>query len=434
MISGQVDNETTEQVIVAHYQGKTYSFNRTTNGGRGESNAWSKELGSKWNYDKLPLIGEVVATPLRTVDTDSLTNDEIPTVLIQKLTKAYRLRGTDVDESRTMSDVFQDVLATIESNPDNLSKYHSDGRSNKEKPQVKVTATKTMARPIAPVIKVVHSDNYTENSLSFVPSLADPEVSGYVNRSFDGVSDFDVLDHALINKLNVSLVGEAGTGKTSCAIAWAGHRGLRVYRVNFNAGIESSQLFGKLLPTEEGKLVWQDGGFTECWRNGNALIILDEMSFMPPKQSGTLFPSLDKRILPLLDNKGEVIPAGENVLVVGCWNDGYRGNNKPNQAFIDRFHHKLVFNYDIDIERKFIRSETLLTLAKQMREEAIAGVYETPISTRLLKNFQKFATELNYDYAVSNFVNNFTAEERPSVKLLLEAHRHNLESELSDVA
>ena len=81
-------------------------------------------------------------------------------------------------------------------------------------------------------------------------------------------------------------------------------------------------------------------------------------------------------------------------------------------------------------EKKFIKSDTLLELAKQMRADSIAGIYETPISTRILKNFQKFASEMNYDYAVDNFVNNFTDEEKSSVKLLLEAHRTNLESEL----
>lgn len=433
MITGKVNDSTIQQVIIAPFNGINHYFERTSNGGRGESNAWSKSqlIG---NYE-LSLIGEVVATPLRTVDTDSLVSDELPNVLIQKLTKQYRLRGDTVDESKRMENVIQDVIETISDNPDNLSKFYSDGRSNREKPIVIQQVAKPITKPIAPVIRVVHNDNYKEDSLSFTPSLQDTEVSGYVNRTFDGVSDFEIFDHALTNNLNVSIVGEAGTGKTTSAYSYAGHRNLRFYRINFNAGVESSQLFGKLLPDENGKLSFQDGGFTECWRNGNAVIVLDEMSFMPPKQSGILFPCLDSaRKLILLDNKGESIPAGENVLLIGCWNDGYRGNNKPNQAFIDRFHHKLVFDYDTEIEKQFIKSQTLLTLAKQLREEAIAGVYETPISTRLLKNFEKFATELNYDYAVANFINNFAGEERASIKLLLDAHRYNLELELTGVS
>lgn len=430
MISGKVNSQTTNQVIITNYSNTTYLFERTTTGGRGESNAWYKvdSLDKDYCY---PLIGEIVATPLRTVDTDSLSIGEIPTVLIQKLTKQYRLRGDVVDETKTMSDVIQDVLALIADNPNNLSTYHSDGRSNKEKPIVVKQVVQSKPKTIAPVIKITH-ENYSDSALSFVPSLSNPEVANYVNRTIAGdTDDFAIFDYALANKENVAIVGEAGTGKTTSVMSWAGHRGLRFYRINFHAGVESSQIFGKLLPQEDGKLAWQDGGFTECWRNGNAVIVLDEMSFMPPKQSGILHPCLDnQRVLILLDNKGEVIPAGDNLLIVGCYNEGYRGNNNQNQAFKDRFQHKLEFKYDTTIEKNFIHSETLLTLAKQMREEAIAGIYETPISTRLLKNFQKFAKEISYEYAVDNFINNFANDEKGSVKLLLEAHRHNLEAEL----
>jgi MoxR-like ATPase len=113
-----------------------------------------------------------------------------------------------------------------------------------------------------------------------------------------------------------------------------------------------------------------------------------------------------------------------------CWNDGYKGTSKFNEAFADRFFVKLNFEYDTDIEKKFIPSNTLLELAKSMRADTIAGVYETPVSTRLLKQFVDLAQNLSYDFAVDNFVNNFREDERSSVKLLLDSQRHNLELEL----
>ena len=66
-----------------------------------------------------------------------------------------------------------------------------------------------------------------------------------------------------------------------------------------------------------------------------------------------------------------------------------------------------------------------------MRDDAIAGVYETPVSTRLLKQFVDLAQNLSYDFAVENFVNSFRDDERGSVKLLLDSQRHNLELELT---
>ena len=352
MITSKVDSTKNRQTLIATHNSNEYIYERITDGGRGATNAWAKIL--SLTNDVEQIVGEVLSTPLTLVDIYDLDNNKMPNVLIQKLTKQFRLRNQNVSDQLTNQDVFKEVLNLIQQSPDLLSKYRSDGRVNKSATTAQTPAPKVVVtKPIAPVIKVVQQE-VSENALSFIPSLNNPEVSGYVNRTFaGGVTDFDVLDYAIANKENVAFVGDAGTGKTSCVFSWAGHRGLRVYRVNFHAGIESSTLFGKILPQENGNLMWQDGGFTECWRNGNAVIILDEMSFMPPKQSGILFPSLDnQRVLILLDNKGEVIPAGDNLLIVGCYNQNYRGNQLMNQAFLDRFQHKLVFDYDTEIEKK----------------------------------------------------------------------------------
>ena len=438
MVSAQLDKDVSRQVIITSHNQKIYSWSRTTNGGRGESNAWKPFNESPLRFADLSefLLGEPIVIPLTEVDKSAIENNELPNVLIQKLTKQFRNKDNYLNVKDTMRSSIDNFLLLLDSDPTKLGVYHKDGRTNKVTTPTGTKKENQVVTPIAtqpkPIIKIVH-DNYKENSLSFVPSLSNPELANYVERVFaDGITETQIYDLALANRESVAIVGEAGTGKTTSTMAYAGRRGLRYYRVNFNAGVESSQLFGKLLPTEEGKLVWQDGGFTECWRNGHAVIHLDELSFINAKQSGVLFPTLDDtKTLTLLDNKGEVIPMGDNVLIVGSYNDGYRGNNKLNQAFIDRFNHKLVFDYDTNIEKKFIPSTTLLELAKQMRADSIAGIYETPVSTRLLKNFVRFATQLGYNYAVDNFLNNFTPEERSSVKLLLDAHRHNLELELT---
>jgi hypothetical protein len=438
LISGQENATTTKQVIIATHDKNNYAWARTTNGGRGETNAWFvadyNGLSIYTTTNEIPIVGEVLSTPLTSVDIEAITTGQMPNVLIQKLTKQYRLRHNNISNNK-MSDVINDVVSIIETDPTQLVKYRSDGRSDKNATTngVNKVATTIKTTPITkPVIKITH-ENLDSNSLSFIPSLSNPEVSGYVERKFaNGVSEEQIYDYAIANNYNVLLEGEAGTGKTTSAMVYASKRNLRYYSVNFNAGIESSQLFGKFVPDTNGSLKWQDGGFTECWRNGNAVINLDELSFMPPKQSGMLMPCLDnRRQLILLDHEGEVIPAGENVLIIGSYNQGYRGNNKFNQAFADRFQLKMTFDYDTQIEKKFIPSNTLLELAKQMRADSIAGIYETPISTRLLKNFVEVSRNLGYEFAVDNFLNNFNDEERGSVKLLLDAHRFNLEQELT---
>jgi len=435
LISGQATTDLIQQIIIANHDNKNYVWTRTTNGGRGESNAWFVgDYNNLLSYPTTgtPIVGEVLSTPLTSVDIEAITNNQMPNVLIQKLTKQYRLRHNNLSD-KTMSDVIKEVNSLIDTDPTQLSKYRSDGRSDKNATTNGVNKVATTTTTITkPIIKVVHT-NLDNNSLSFIPSPTNPEVSGYVERKFaNGVSEEQIYDYAIANGFNVLLEGEAGTGKTTSAMVYASKRNLRYYSVNFNAGIESSQLFGKFVPDTNGGLKWQDGGFTECWRNGNAVINLDELAFMVAKQSGMLMPCLDsRRQLILLDHDGEVIPAGENVLIVGSYNAGYRGTNKFNQAFADRFQLKMTFEYDTSIEKKFIPSNTLLDLAKQMRADSIAGIYETPISTRLLKNFVEVSRNLGYEFAVDNFLNNFTDEERGSVKLLLDAHRFNLEQELT---
>jgi hypothetical protein len=66
-----------------------------------------------------------------------------------------------------------------------------------------------------------------------------------------------------------------------------------------------------------------------------------------------------------------------------------------------------------------------------MRDESAIAMYETPISLRLLKNFVYQTQRFNFEFAVDSFLNSFTDEERPSVKLLLEAYSINIATELN---
>jgi MoxR-like ATPase len=159
-------------------------------------------------------------------------------------------------------------------------------------------------------------------------------------------------------------------------------------------------------------------------------LILDEVDFASPKILQRLQDVLQNRTLSVIENGGEIVKAEDSFMVVATYNNGYRHSNKLNEAFLDRFGIKLRFDYDNEIEKQVIPSKSLLQLADSMRADSINGVYSTPVTLRLLKSFVTIAQDTTYEFAVENFVMNFNEEERPSVKLLLEAHRHNLESEL----
>jgi hypothetical protein len=167
MISAKITNTVTRQVIITSHNSTLHSWTRTTNGGRGESNAWSNypEVSLRGADFSEFLLGEAIVIPLTEVDTTAIENNELPNVLIQKLTKQYRNRTNELDTTKTMRSECDHFISLLDSNPNNLGAYHKDGRSNK-------ATTKTTEKTIVPIkvtnpiIKIVH-DNYKENSLSF---------------------------------------------------------------------------------------------------------------------------------------------------------------------------------------------------------------------------------------------------------------------------
>ena len=105
----------------------------------------------------------------------------------------------------------------------------------------------------------------------------------------------------------------------------------------------------------------------------------------------------------------------------------------------DRFEIKLHYGYDRSVESKYIKSESLLDLAYGMRSTSVgvaesssdnSTIFETPITSRMLKTFEKISTELSFDLACDIFANNFTPEERSSVRMLLESASYNIKEDL----
>jgi hypothetical protein len=422
-----------QHLVVALNNSDVRIWSRLTNGGRGATNSWNTSVSDVLTqFGNELIVGEILSSPLSPVDEIALNNNERPEILFQKLTKQFALRHKSISQ-RTVADVWNELETIIATDTNALSKYRSDGRVDKNATTTKLQPV--VNTPVVPV-QIVRTNTSNEvtstttigNNVAFIPNLE--IVSGYVPRQFHGVNEETIYDLALNNKINVLIEGEAGTGKTTSALRYSALKQLPFYSVSSNVGAEPSQLFGKYVPDGNGGFVWQDGGVTQLVRHGGVLL-LNEINFLPAKVATVLMGLLDdRRQITLLDHKGEVINAHENLLVIADYNNGYRGTHQLNEAFADRFGIKLVFEYDTEIEKQFIKSKSLLELANKMRADSLSGTYETPISTRLLKNFVELVKLFNYDFAVDNFLNSFNDEERSSVKLLLEAYRYNVATEL----
>lgn len=434
LITGQTNEVgTIKQYLLANNNGKNFAWSRVSDGGRGESNAWRSDsysaiVNNATNETSL-VVGSILSTPLTSVDIEAITTNEKPNVLIQKLTKQFTLRDKTIG-NKTIGEVITEVDNLIAQDPNLLSQYRSDGRSDKSATtsQVAPTTITTTQSPAIVIERSVVAPQQISNYSITIPTTE--QVGHYIPRVFTGgVKEGDLWDFAQSTKKNILIEGSAGTGKTSSAMYNAYRRNQGCVVVSHSIGIELSHLVGKQAIVN-GEVEYQYGVLVQSMINGD-IFVADEIDFGQPKILQRYQDVLQNRLITLVENNGEVIHAHPNFQFVATYNNGYRHSSKLNQALLDRFGLKLRYDYDNDIEKQLIKSPTLLQLAQQMRAESIQGVYETPISLRILLNFQSIA-ELNYEFAVENFVMNFQDDERSSVKLLLEAHRHQLEQELNN--
>ena len=417
-----------QQLVVADIERGVKVWSRVTNGGRGVSNAWTDSTYDSFTTNKFGnelIVGSVLSSPLTATDIQDVFTNNSAFNMIQKLTKQFALRDKTLT-GQLLSDVVADVDTCLATDINSLVKFRSDGRADKTatvnyKPINIASApirTATVA-PLAPV--VVREDIPLEIKNKYVPSQSDPEVANYIQRTFDGIKEFEIFERALINKENVLLEGHAGTGKTTSAKAFASSKGLPFYAIGMNLASEPSDYKGQLEPQADGTLKFVYGELALAFKYGG-VVLLDELSFIKEGCSADMHNALDKlRQITLRGNDNEVIQGHNELLIIGAYNAGYRGTRKLNEAFADRFTTQLVYEYDSTIEKKIIKSKSLLELATQMRAESVR--------LRLLKGFQYHVINYNFDFAVRCFTNHFNEEERASVKLLLEAYSTNIAEE-----
>ena len=244
----------------------------------------------------------------------------------------------------------------------------------------------------------------------------------YVNRKLpSGHTEFEIFDSALANRENVLIFGPTGSGKTMSALAYASSRNLHYYNISSHNGSEPSEWIGRWIPTPDGHYKWQDGAVTQIVRNGGVLL-LNEVNFLPERVTTAIFSLLDdRRHLQLMGNNGEIVHAHPNLLIIADMNPNYRGTRPMNEAFKDRWAHKMEFDYDPTIERRLIKSKSLLELAKALRDGGERREIVTPISTRSLVVFQNNIEKLGLDYAIYSFLNGFgDMKERNAVRLIVE--------------
>lgn len=259
---------------------------------------------------------------------------------------------------------------------------------------------------------------------------------GYINRQVPGGElDFEAFEKARLMLHNVLIEGPTGSGKTHSVYAYAAWSGMPLYSVSSSINTEPSQLFGRFVPDESkpGTYRWQDGPVTDIVRHGGVLLI-NEVNFIPERISTVLFGLLDTRKkIELQDHMGEVIyaPTDGSFLLIADMNPDYEGTRPLNKAFRNRFASKLYFDYDPVIEAQLVISKALLNVAGKLRDQIRQGVYDTPVSTNMLVEFEEYAIASGLDRAIDNFANSFPFDDRKSVQTVFDTIRSNLAGDYS---
>jgi len=222
---------------------------------------------------------------------------------------------------------------------------------------------------------------------------------------------------------HVLLQGPTGSGKTHALKVVAKELGIPLVRINMNRSITVEDFVGQFVPEENGGFRWQDGIVPRLMKYGG-LLIIDEINAAPPEILFVLQSVLDFREMTLTQKDGEVIKACSDFWVVACMNPDYYGTEKLNESLKDKFGIILNYPYKTSIERKLIKNAELHEIAKKLRKmfDSPTAEIRTPISTRMLIQFQTNFELYGIEIAKQSFVNKFEREERRAVEEILELH------------
>lgn len=440
MIESEVENGK-EQTLVIPTNTEVLMFHRLSNGQRGRGQRWQ----SVKTVEELPMTlithePKAVLISARDVSSAEIGNVTALAVKLLAVESKPANEAFPIAHAEMVGEIVEQLLA---GDPE-LNAYISDGRLRNPitfapigSPELATAFYPVLAPEVsnpvevapAPIAQAPIPAPTAQRAQVELARIPDQKwANDYINRKIDGkTTDFDLLDVAKANKQNVLIRGHAGSGKTMCVLAWASARGYRYYNISANVGLEPSHLFGAWTPTETaGVFKWQDGAVTDLVRHGGVLL-LNEIDFMPERITTVLFGLLDdRREIQLLENGGEVIKAHPDLVVIGDHNPNYRGSRPMNQAWKDRFAHKLEFDYDKSIEKKLIKNASLLDVAQKLRDQAHKGEIDTPISTRGLMSFVKNVENVGLNYAITSYINGFSDDEREAVKLVFDTAKSGI--------
>lgn len=133
----------------------------------------------------------------------------------------------------------------------------------------------------------------------------------------------------------VMMIGPSGYGKTTLGEAFAIQRGMNFVRFNVALVRDPEEFFG-YRTAENGTVKFIESEFTKAIKQGNTVVVLDELNRASSEMHNALFPILDDAGRTVVF--GEEIVVGPRTIIVATVNIGYQftGTFALDQALVNR--------------------------------------------------------------------------------------------------
>lgn len=451
------------QTLVAYHAGKAFTFHRAQAGNRGSAGAWSAGEGNRSANVK----GEAVSIPLTAGDLEALDlfeatksqpKVEVPSRIFQKADR--KVRDYSAVTQKTLGDILSDIDQSLHADPSGagLAIYSGNRPAKPQTQRVLVSAPAVQVtqpvQPVAPAIVppvqavpqpapqpvvqpavAVSASNISAPAQWASLVVPSPErTKGYLVRQNlygAGVSEISVFDASRAEQKFVSIIGHAGTGKTTSAEHYASLRGLPFVAIECDIQLDETQTEGTYIPTGNGnELAWSYSALATAIRQPS-VVLLNELSRLAPKNASLFLSLLAERRLTIGQRQGEVIEVHPDCLIIADMNpQGYSGVSKQDQALLNRVNVPLEYEYDLAIDRIWCKSESFLTeVVDKWRKNAGQDPTATPFSHRTTKDFCWQVEKFGLRFAVVSLLKRFTATEQDALKLLIQKSAIEIASE-----
>lgn len=423
------------QTLFVVIDNELIEFTRDNASNRGASGAWYQA--DPVRNRNVPVLGQPVSVAITDndlIDFKRWHNSEgMPDTLFQKSTR--KVRDYTVPSPKSLADL-QTELIDKHHRGESFDLYVR-GRVVASTPSVTIQTAPSPA-PVAPTPAVTTpTPQPVAQPAGSAPQLFVPtqeEVTGYQPRTklYGSLDETVVYDTARVSQQNVSIIGPAGTGKTSSVRHYAHLRQLPFVAVECDIALDETQTEGSYVPTGNGnEVAWQYSALATAIQQPS-VVLLNELSRLAPKNASLFLGLLQERKLIIGQRSGEVLSVHPECLIVADMNpQGYSGVSKQDQALLDRFHIAVEYDYDLSIDRLYCKSETFITeVVDKYRVNNESDPTLTPFSHRLVKNFQFQTEQFGLEPAVRMLLNRFDTDSRDAVRLLIQSNLVNIAQEL----